>query len=448
MRTRTVAATVASFVALSAIPLAGSASPGQVVEDLTTAGLTAEILAASLIGDDTEISNVHFTGEPEQAGQFTGMAALGVESGLILSTGWASDSILGPNEDSSMSYAFYGEGDADLSALIGDAPTHDAAILEFDFVAKADEVSFSYVFGSEEYNEWVGSEYNDVFGFFVNGTNYATIATADGEVPISVNNVNGTVNAQHFVDNTNGDYDTEINGFTKVLTFQAPVNKGAVNHVKLAIADTGDNSWDSIVALQAGTFKANTPPTAEDLTVSTPLDTPVTITLAGADAEGDPLSFKILAQPASETGQLSELDGDQVTFTPAAGFVGTTTFTYRSHDGAVFSAPATVTVNVNEKVEVVPSPEPTTPEPTTPEPTTPAPTTPAPSTPAPTTPAPTTPAPSASVPAPVQPTTSPSVAPKPTMPITGAGATGALLGTATLLAGIGVSLIARRQTQR
>ena len=39
---------------------------------------------------------------------------------------------------------------------------NDAAVLEFDFIPTSDSISFKYVFGSEEYLEWVNS-FNDAF---------------------------------------------------------------------------------------------------------------------------------------------------------------------------------------------------------------------------------------------------------------------------------------------
>ena len=57
----------------------------------------------------------------------------------------------------------------------------------FNFVPDASSVEFRYVFSSEEYNEFVGQGFNDLFGFFVNGTNCATI----GGAPVSVDTVNG-----------------------------------------------------------------------------------------------------------------------------------------------------------------------------------------------------------------------------------------------------------------
>ncbi|MEZ5148253.1 MAG: choice-of-anchor L domain-containing protein [Bacteroidales bacterium] len=47
--------------------------------------------------------------------------------------------------------------------------TYDASVLEFDFVPETDTIRFKYVFGSDQYSEWVSSTFNDVFGAFIAG---------------------------------------------------------------------------------------------------------------------------------------------------------------------------------------------------------------------------------------------------------------------------------------
>lgn len=73
------------------------------------------------------------------------------------------------------------------------------AVLEFDFIPTGDSISFRFVFGSEEYPEYVCSQYNDVFGFFLSGpgidgsfTNNAINlgVLPNSTVPIAINTVN------------------------------------------------------------------------------------------------------------------------------------------------------------------------------------------------------------------------------------------------------------------
>ncbi len=100
----------------------------------------------------------------------------------------------------------------------------------------------------------------------------------------------------------------------------------------------------------------NDPPAAGDDMYSTPSDTPLAVGAPGilandADVEGSMLSPVLIAPPAS--GALN-LDGSGAfTYTPAAGFVGTVTFTYVASDGAASSSPATVTIAVTPVLKKV-----------------------------------------------------------------------------------------------
>ena len=123
-------------------------------------------------------------------------------------------------------------------------------MLTFNFVPDASSVSFKYVFSSEEYNEFVGAGFNDVFGFFVNGTNCATV----GGEPVSVDTINGgnpfgtdATNPSLFRNNDPNDpvratIDTQMDGLTTVLTCTAAVTANQPNTMKLAIGDVGDRA--------------------------------------------------------------------------------------------------------------------------------------------------------------------------------------------------------------
>ncbi len=97
-------------------------------------------------------------------------------------------------------------GDADLEAIVEgtvglSVPTYDACTIEFEFRCAEDmvsspEVSFNYMFGSDEYYEYVDSAFNDAFAFFVNGQNIALLP--DGVTPVTINNVNYQQNSQYF----------------------------------------------------------------------------------------------------------------------------------------------------------------------------------------------------------------------------------------------------------
>ena len=94
---------------------------------------------------------------------------------------------------------------------------------------------------------------------------------------------------------------------------------------------------------------ANRAPTAAADAYSAVEDTPLTVPAPGVlandtDPDGDALTAT-LVQTASN-GTLSLQPGGSFTYTPAANFNGTDSFTYRASDGAATSAPATVTITV------------------------------------------------------------------------------------------------------
>ena len=85
-------------------------------------------------------------------------------------------------------------------------------------------------------------------------------------------------------------------------------------------------------------------PAADPLNVSVVEDSinnPITLT--GSDPQDDPLTFAVATQPAH--GTLSGTEPD-LTYTPAANFVGTDTFTYTATDGTTVSPASSVTITV------------------------------------------------------------------------------------------------------
>lgn len=281
-------------LALTALPAFADSSQLQ-VSDLTQEDLDPAALATLLASEDADDvaivdGSVGFTGDDQAAGAFIGGGdILGFDDGIILSSGRAAD-VVGPNESPATTTAFELPGDAQLSDLAG-FQTFDATILEFEFEVPegAEEVFFTYVFGSEEYNEYVASEFNDVFAFEVNDVNCAVVGEGD---PVSINTINGgnvergfdPVNPELYINNDpfNGDLatppfevgavplNTEMDGFTVPLTCQADVDPDVTNTMRLAIADTSDEVLDSWVLIQAGSLSITppTPPEPDDFTVS------------------------------------------------------------------------------------------------------------------------------------------------------------------------------------
>lgn len=242
--------------------LMGSLAWGQLATtDLNTQ--TSEDLANKLLGSDINISNISYTGATHSAGTFSGgTGIIGFEEGIILSSGNITN-VIGPNMTDAITADNGLPGDTDLGTLIPGYTTYDATILEFDFIPYSDVISFQYVFTSDEYNEWVNTAYNDVFGFFLNGVNVALLPGTS--IAVSINNVNGgyplgtaASNPQYYTNNDlsdgGGSVNTEMDGLTVVFSVDAQVNKGETNHIKLAIADAGDSIYDSNIFLKAESF--------------------------------------------------------------------------------------------------------------------------------------------------------------------------------------------------
>ncbi|MFN9622281.1 MAG: choice-of-anchor L domain-containing protein, partial [Cyanobacteriota bacterium] len=223
-----------------------------VLEDLLSH--TPADLVSALLGSGVSAIDISYTGTDGAAGIFSGglAAGIGIDSGIVLSTGNILNAI-GPNDLTSTSTAFGVSGDIDLDDIVGFGSTYDACILEFTFIPSASIVSFSFVFASEEYPEFVGSQFNDVFAFFVNDVNIAIIPGTT--TPVSINNVSPVTNSSFYISNELNTADVEFDGFTTVLSAVASsLAPGIPASVKLAIADTSDAIYDSAVFIQAGSF--------------------------------------------------------------------------------------------------------------------------------------------------------------------------------------------------
>ena len=95
---------------------------------------------------------------------------------------------------------------------------------------------------------------------------------------------------------------------------------------------------------------SNDTPAANAQSLGTDKDTAVAVTLSGSDADGNSLAFAALSGPAH--GTLSG-SGANRTYTPDPGYLGPDSFSYVANDGALDSAPATVSLNVHLNIAPV-----------------------------------------------------------------------------------------------
>lgn len=223
-----------------------------------------------LVGAGVTVSNVTFAGSLVQIGEFNAVNTfINIPTGLILASGDVTTAI-GPNNLGGAGTDLFGSGDIDLTTIAG-ISTFDAAVLEFDFVPIGDSIKFNYVFGSEEYLEFVNSGVNDAFGFFLSGPGIVGPFTNSAQnlalipnttIPVTIDNVNSTNNAAFYVNNgtgTNPPFNTnpqyiQYDGHTVVLTAKSQVVCGQTYHLKIAVSDAGDGIFDSGVFLEGGSL--------------------------------------------------------------------------------------------------------------------------------------------------------------------------------------------------
>ncbi len=222
-----------------------------------------------LLGGGVTATNITFApgNQNTQIGSFNcNNCGLGIASGVVMGTGHINGA-MGPNSTGSQSVGppngSDGVSDPDLAALSGSS-INNAAVLKFNFIPTGDSLAFRFVFGSEEYPEYVNS-INDVFGFFISGPGISGPFTNNSKnialipnttLPVSINTVNPTTNSSYYKAN-NGQYNVQADGFTTVLTARTPVICGATYQIKIAIGDASDGGWDSWVFLEAGSFQSN-----------------------------------------------------------------------------------------------------------------------------------------------------------------------------------------------
>ncbi len=221
-----------------------------------------------------EVNNITLSGENGQSGYFTnGSPSIGLEEGIVLTTGALTNVGNLPSTFLDTDHSFFPTHEPELGSLVS-AFIYDPVILEFDFIPQSNAVSFNYVFASEEYPEYVCSQYNDVFGFFISGPGFTgnqNIALIPGTTTaVAINTVNsgtpgtagggggclpgGLDNDAFYIGNTN--LGIAYDGFTVPLKAEVAVVPCETYHIKLAIADGGDYLYDSAVFLEANSFDA------------------------------------------------------------------------------------------------------------------------------------------------------------------------------------------------
>ncbi len=232
-------------------------------------------LANTLTGKGVVINNPTVTGSNLAIGTFdaTGQG-LGIETGIILSTGDIDEAVPNGNQPSPLPFNNYASTDLGTPgnphiSNIGGAQSEDAIVFELDFIPTSDTVVFEFIFASEEYREYVNSNFNDAFAFMISGPGIPggtqNLAVLPGTTtPVSINTINNgddntypgpCTNCAYYVDNENENI-IEYDGYTTPLQAMSPVTPCEVYHLEMVIADVGDGSYDSAILLEANSLSS------------------------------------------------------------------------------------------------------------------------------------------------------------------------------------------------
>lgn len=223
-----------------------------------------------LRGGSVAISNVSFSGiSSQQIGYFTnGSSATGLSSGMILSTGKAMNAA-GTNDSTNTSGGLGSSGstDPDVMSLANGQAIFDALIYEFDVRPDGNELTLEYILASEEYTEYVCSQEADIFAIIISGPGITGTFSNNGKlisliptsstIPVGINSINngtpGTFGAPggcsnsffspYYLNNTQNLF--EYDGFTTVLQAKADVECNQLYHIRIVLADIGNNGFDT-----------------------------------------------------------------------------------------------------------------------------------------------------------------------------------------------------------
>lgn len=267
---------------------------------------------------NVKINNLKFRGLKSSLGRFNiQLDSFEIKDGIVFTTGNL-NTLGGGNKTPGTSGLAWDnkhrfKGDRDLGKL-SRGKVCDQVYMEFDFIPLENEIKFNYIFASEEYKEYVGSRFNDVFGFIVTGDGnfYKNLALIpETNIPVTINNVNHLRNNQYFINNAcfvnsnikkdvaddleprepfikelivklfgskSKDFSVddierktlndelynhiEFDGLTRKLTASCFLTPYKVYHMKIAIGDIGDPMFDSGVFLEYQSFTAQKNPKA------------------------------------------------------------------------------------------------------------------------------------------------------------------------------------------
>ncbi|HKK39754.1 MAG TPA: choice-of-anchor L domain-containing protein, partial [Cryomorphaceae bacterium] len=233
-------------------------------------GISASDLSQAIAGNGVQILNPQLVCADSASGTYsiTGIPGFPEGEGVILTTGDIGN-LRGPNNTEASTTINNLPGDPLITTITGNS-SFDACALEFDVVPVGDTLRFNFTFASEEYDEYVGTPFNDFFGFFISGPGIIgdpglggleNIAVLPGtNTPVGINTINSgnpdlgvpASNPEFYVGNPLGlssliQYDAWTTGLSAVKQ----VTPCDTFSIRLVIADVADPEWDSAVLIEA-----------------------------------------------------------------------------------------------------------------------------------------------------------------------------------------------------
>ncbi len=284
--------------------------------------LVRDVLVNSPCVDVRNVSSRTGTnfGSTNGIGYFTNTnPAFPLQNGVVLTTGNVLNSP-GPNssELSDGSPAWLGDAQLEAALLAAGITMNstNATVLEFDFTSFSSFMNFQFLFASEEYGTYQCNS-PDAFAFLITdqfGVTQNLAVIPSTTTPISVETIRNFLynsacpssNAQYFGSFNGGSAAagsaTNYNGQTVLMdATKSDLIPGDTYHIKLVIADRGDQRFDSAVFLGGGSFDFNSdvlgPDVAdlcnnngvnENYTISSGLD-PNFFDFIWKDANGNPI---------------------------------------------------------------------------------------------------------------------------------------------------------------
>jgi hypothetical protein len=309
-------------------------------------------MANEIFGAGVTVNSATYTGDPAASAIYSNGDTLSPiatpgNTGVILSTGQAQAfTTVNPTQSNiSPSTTTPNSGGSGLGP-----GTTDSSFLSINFTPTGNTLTLQFVFSSEEFPEFVGTQFNDRIVITVNGVPVQLSVAGDAG---SVGSINAGANPSLYIDNTGSLYNTEMDGFTATLSLNMAVNPNVPNTIVIGVADVGDDQYDSNLLIAGNS--AQTVFIANDDQRSLLFNQEKTLDILANDTSppGSVLTLTHIngiavtagSQITLSTGQIITVNADGTIKVQADGDDETVSFSYTAQTDTGVSASAFVTID-------------------------------------------------------------------------------------------------------